>query len=112
MNLLMHMAVVRQPCVFNKLVKCISMCSFQARSSSSGSGVASDRKKRASEERTSTMKKSKQEGSKPSPPKVTTKMKNEMPKLPVELVLVNHFHFNSHVKEIMFSLKKNAATSA
>jgi len=87
MNLLMHMAVVRQPCVFNKLLKCIWMCSLQARSSSSGGGAASDRKKRPSEERTSTVKKSKQEGSKPSPPKVTTKMKNEMLKLSVKLVV-------------------------
>ncbi|KAK3158702.1 hypothetical protein QOZ80_2AG0140490 [Eleusine coracana subsp. coracana] len=40
-----------------------------ARSSSTGSGPASDRKKRPSEERTSKVKKSKQEGSKASPPK-------------------------------------------
>lgn len=81
------------------------MCSLQARSSSSGSGAAaSDRKKRPSEERTSTVKKSKQEGSKPSPPKVTTKMKNEMllKKLSVKLAsLVDHFHFNSHVNEMI-----------
>jgi hypothetical protein len=59
-------------------VNCFCMCFLQARSSSSGSGAASDRKKRPSEERTSTVKKSKQEGSKPSPPKVTTKMKTEI----------------------------------
>ncbi|OEL16015.1 Transcription factor bHLH111 [Dichanthelium oligosanthes] len=40
-----------------------------ARCSSSGSGAVSDRKKRPSEEKTSTVKKSKQEGSKASPPK-------------------------------------------
>ncbi|KAJ1280580.1 hypothetical protein BS78_04G243500 [Paspalum vaginatum] len=40
-----------------------------ARSNSSGSGAANDRKKRPSEERASTGKKSKQDGSKASPPK-------------------------------------------
>jgi hypothetical protein len=51
-------------------VNCFFLCFFQARSSSSGSRAASERKKRPSEERTSTVKKSKQEGSKASPPKV------------------------------------------
>jgi hypothetical protein len=49
------------------------------------------------------VKKSKQEGSKPSPPKVTTKIKNEMLKLSVKLVACQR-------NDDFF--KKNAATSA
>jgi hypothetical protein len=46
------------------------MCFLQARSSSTGSGVASDCKKRPSEEKTRKVKKSKQEGSKASTPDI------------------------------------------